>query len=230
MTDTLSKGIRLYRLKKYTEALDFFLNMPSTGNPEDILEVAYYIGLCYTRLEQHEEALLYLEQVVTACSDEERVRQCRLTLAIIYSQTGREKLADFELHNLLENNPENVQVLCALGYNCWIQEKTAEAISWYEKALSIQEDNSTASNALGYILACEGKDLTRALTLCKKAIEKNPDSAAYMDSLGWVYIKLGLLREAQHYLRRAQKENPENKDILSHNKVLTQQIQSDNSK
>ena len=38
--------------------------------------------------------------------------------------------------------------------------------------------------------------MTRALSLCKQAVENSPKSAACLDSLGYVYYKLGLYDDA----------------------------------
>lgn len=65
-------------------------------------------------------------------------------------------------------------------------------------------------------MASTGKDLTRALFLCKKAVDSNPNSAAYLDSLGWVYFKLGLLKEAKTFVKRALEHNPDNEEIKNH--------------
>ena len=35
------------------------------------MELAYYLGLCYSKLKRYDDALLYLEQVVTASYDKE---------------------------------------------------------------------------------------------------------------------------------------------------------------
>ena len=61
-----------------------------------------------------------------------------------------------------------------------------------------------------------GKDLTRALSLCKKAFDGNPENPAYLDSLGWVYYKLGLAKEAKTYMRRAREKSPHDKIIEAH--------------
>jgi tetratricopeptide (TPR) repeat protein len=35
------------------------------------------------------------------------------------------------------------------------------------------------------------------------AVEQRPDSAAYLDSLGWVHYRLGNFEQAEHWLRRS---------------------------
>ena len=69
---------------------------------------------------------------------------------------------------------------------------------------------------MGYVLACENTDLTRALSYCKKAVDSEPKSAACLDSLGWVYFKLGLMEEASKYLTEAQKLDGSNAVIKEH--------------
>ena len=70
----------------------------------------------------------------------------------------------------------------------------------YEKSLKRDPDNVTSLNGLGYVLACQDKDLTKALSLCKKAVDSSPNSAACLDSLGWVYYKLGMIEDAKKLL------------------------------
>ena len=164
----MKEGVRLYKKGEYSDALSVFLGIPSSeagGNSE----LAYFIGLCFARLGKHEDALVYLEQVVTVDTDLARVYQCRLTLAVLYVFTGRTRLADFELKKLIESGYESPQVFSSLGFIAYSFGKVEESLDWYEKALELDDSNSTALNGLGYILADVGRDLTRALSLCKKA-------------------------------------------------------------
>jgi tetratricopeptide (TPR) repeat protein len=215
MADTMKDGVRLYGLGKYDDALVVFLGVPA-GKAGNNLELAYYIGLCYARLERYDDALVYLEQVVTADTDLARVYQCRMVLSVIYTLTGRSRLADFELRKLIDSGYESAQVFCSLGYIAFEHKNVDDAISWYEKAIALESDNSTALNGLGYVLADSGRDLTRALTMCKKAIDREPENAAYLDSIGWIYFKLGLETEAKSFTRRALEKAPDNTVINGH--------------
>jgi tetratricopeptide (TPR) repeat protein len=218
----MKEGIRLYRDKKYEDALVTFLGIPA-GASGGNLELAYYIGLCYARLERYDDALVYLEQVVTADTDLARVYQCRMVLSVIYTLTGRTRLADFELRKLIDAGYESVQVFCSLGYIAFEHKRIDESRDWYEKAIAVDSENTTALNGLGFVLADEGRDLTRALTLCKKAVDQDPDNPAYLDSVGWVYYKLGLDVEAKNFTRRAREKAPDNSAINAHlNEILGQ--------
>ncbi len=228
MSNVLREGINLYRGSKYDEALAFFLSVPS-DDASSGTEIAYYIGLCYARMQKYEEALLYLEQVITSGSGEDRMDQCRLILSVIYSLTGRTRLADFELKKLLEQGYQTEAVFCALAYVAWIQKKNDTAVEYYEKALDINSEYPTALNGLGYVLSCTGKDLTRALSLCKKAYDYDHDSPAYLDSMGWIYYQLGLLKEAKSYSKRAKEKDSSNPEIAEHYRVIhsQQSVQKD---
>ena len=225
MQNVLKEGVKIYRSSKYEDALSFFLSVPSDNSVSSI-DIAYYIGLCYARMQKYEEALLYLEQVITAGDENDRMNQCRLILSVIYSLTGRTRLADFELKKLLESGYQTEAVFCALAYVAWVQKKSEIAISYYEKALDINPDYPTALNGLGYVLASIGKDLTRALSLCKKAYDYDHECPAFLDSMGWVYYQLGLLKEARQYSKKAKDQDSSNTEILEHYKIIHSQQSS----
>ncbi|UTC66074.1 MULTISPECIES: lipopolysaccharide assembly protein LapB [unclassified Treponema] len=220
MYSELKDGIDLYNKKDYQEALVFFLSV-STEDSLIKIEINYYIGLIYSRLSEYEQALEYLEQVVTSSKDIAKVYQCRLILAFIYANTGRTRLAEFELSKLLEAGYESVQVFSSLAYVYYEHKETEKAIDYYEKALKASPENSTALNGLAYILAETGKDLTRSLLLCKKAVEKQPENPAYLDSMALIYHKMDLSAEAEDYISRAKEKLPDNKIILKHFELIT---------
>ena len=220
MTDSnaLTEGISLYKRNDFNGALTFFLSLPEDSDIDNI-ELAYYIGLCYARLERYDDALLYIEQVVTAGSDADRTLQCRYLLALIYAMTGRKKLAIFELNKLLETGYKIGNVYSSLAYIYWQQDDVEKCLEYYRKALEMEPENPTALNGMGYVLACENKDLTKALSYCKKALSIEPNSAACLDSVGWIYLKLGLMDDAYKYLYQAKDISPDNREIAEHIRI-----------
>lgn len=219
----LDEGIQYYNKKSYKKALTFFLSLPQEANA-DKNEIAYYLGLCFAKLQKYDDALIYLEQVVTSGTHIERTLQCRFLLAVIYALSGRRRLADFELNKLLETGYMQPSVYAAIAYIAWEQKDTAKCMEYYEESLRQDPDNLTSMNGLGYVLACEDKDLTRALSLCKKAVDNAPDSAACLDSLGWVYYKLGLYEDARKYLEQAEQLDLNNRTIYEHIKLLNKEV------
>ena len=219
---SLTEGVRLYRLKRWQKALDELLSVNIENlTPEEKVEIAYYLGLCYTKLEYYDDALEYLEQVVGASQDKLRTYQCRMTLAYIYVITKRTKMAEFELKRLASNGFESAQLYTTLAYAAWAQKQFKQAVDYYEKALNLDGNNANALNGLGYVLVDTELDLLRGLKCCKKAVDLKPQNPAYQDSLGWAYYKNGEILESRTWLRRALEAAPKRDEIREHFKEVT---------
>jgi len=222
LDEKIKEGVRFYRQKEWDKALKSFLSKDSkTFSNEEKMELAYYLGLCYTKLQKYEDALSFLEQVVTSSGDVLRIFQCRMTLAYIYVITKRVKMAEYELNRLKSSGFESPLLYNTLAYAAYLQKQNKNAIELYEKTLEIDSNNATAMNSMGFILADTGKDVMRALRLCRKAVDKKPGSAAYLDSLGWAYYKSGETLEARTWLRRALDLAPNEEEIKRHFKIVT---------
>jgi len=81
--------------------------------------------------------------------------------------------------------------------------KPEAAIRELRKLLKDRPDDSVVQNALGYTLADRNQSLEEAATLVGAALTQTPDSAAVLDSMGWVLYRQGRLPEALEYLMRA---------------------------
>jgi tetratricopeptide (TPR) repeat protein len=221
--EKILEGVRLYRQKNWEQALKEFLSKDTSDfSFEEKIELAYYLGLCYTKLKNYEEALVFLEQVVTSEHHILRVFQCRMMLAYIYVITKRVEMAEYELKRLQSSGLESPLLYNTLAYAAWLQRRHKIAIELYEKTLEIDSNNATAMNSMGYILADTKIDVMRALRLCRKAVDYKPQSAAYLDSLGWAYYKSGEIIEARTWLRRALDIAPEEEEIKKHFKIATE--------
>jgi tetratricopeptide (TPR) repeat protein len=78
-----------------------------------------------------------------------------------------------------------------------------EAETQFRKALAIDPHHAGVLNYLGYMLADQGRKLPEALQLIGEAVNLEPQNGAYLDSLGWVYFKLGQYSEAEANLLKA---------------------------
>jgi len=222
MAKTLENAIRQYKNKRYKQALDTLLGLNT--NPEESPEVAYYLGLCYAKLENFEEALMYLEQVVTSKLNFLQVYQSRMLLGYIYAVTGRYKLAEFEMNKILKEGYESAQAYSLLAYTEYEQKKYDDSISHLEKAVEVENGNANALNSLGYILADTGKDVKKGLDLCKQAVTEDPENPAYLDSLGWAYFKSNNIQEARKFIRKAMDKAENNKTISAHMKKVREYL------
>ena len=83
-------------------------------------------------------------------------------------------------------------------------------------------ENTQALNALGYTLTDRTDRHDEALILIKKAVELKPNDPFYLDSLGWVYYRLGNLPVAERYLRQAADVQPDAEFLAHLGEVLWQ--------
>jgi Flp pilus assembly protein TadD len=218
MDEAMAEAFRLVARRDWPGALDALRAIES--GEDNQLEIAYLFGICHARLGEWDDALLYLEQVATAGLDPARDEQCRLALAYVYSVTGRHRLAEYELEKLRERGVQSTRLLSFLGYTAWAQGRADESLRWYGQALALDAEDANALNGMGYILACEGRDGARALTYCRKAVDKKPDNPAYLDSLAWAYHKLGFTDEARDQIARARALAPEAPEIREHAQAI----------
>jgi len=220
MNEGLYEAKKLYETGKIDPALSVLLATEATEGEE--AEFAYYLGLCYARLQRFEEALPYLERSVTSGQDEFRVSQCRFALAYVYAVTNRSRMAEYELKQLLGQGNEDARLFSALGFTAYEQGRIDEALEFYDRALEIDPENASALNSAGYILANEGIDCKKALVYCRKALDSNPNNPAYLDSVGWAFYRSGMAERARVYLERAVRQSPENETIQEHYKEVTE--------
>jgi tetratricopeptide (TPR) repeat protein len=78
-----------------------------------------------------------------------------------------------------------------------------DAIELYREAVDRWPDSSMSLNALGYTLADRTDQYDEAAKLIKKALKLDPDSAAIIDSHGWVLFRQGDYEKALAELQRA---------------------------
>jgi tetratricopeptide (TPR) repeat protein len=133
----------------------------------------------------------------------------------ILQDAGRRDEAIHLLNTALSSLPEDTalrytRALLAVGSG---QLELAE--SDLRRIISAEPDNAAAINALGYTLADLTERFDEAEQLIIQAYEMQPDDASIIDSMGWISYRLGRLREAEGYLRKAW-EVMRNAEIAAH--------------
>ncbi len=105
--------------------------------------------------------------------------------------------------------PKNSNILYsqALLYEALKDLPSSEKI--LKSILVFDENNSNAMNALGYLLTDQTTRFDEALVYIKAAYRLQPRDPMIIDSLGWVYFKMGNINKAETYLRQAYKLRPD---------------------
>lgn len=96
--------------------------------------------------------------------------------------------------------------------------------------LKIEPTNAQALNALGYTLTDRTDRHEEALELINKALELRPNDPYYLDSLGWVYYRMGDLVKAEYYLREAVRIQPDVEFVAHLGEVLWEQNKKSDAK
>jgi tetratricopeptide (TPR) repeat protein len=113
--------------------------------------------------------------------------------------------------------PEEKEYIRFLQGSIYEREKKYDlAEQAFRDVLQQNPSNSMALNYLGYMLADRNTHLEEALTLVKKALDFDPQNYNYIDSLGWVYFKLGNFDQAEENLRKAADKSPNDATIQDH--------------
>lgn len=146
-------------------------------------------------------------------------RDSYIMLSQIYMRLKRWKDSEDALAQAekLAVRPEEKEYIRFLQGSIYERQKKFDlAEQSFRQVLQQNPSNSMALNYLGYMLADRNNHLEEALNLVKKALDFDPQNGAYLDSLGWVYFRLGNYDQAEENLRRAADKSPNDATIQDH--------------
>jgi len=104
----------------------------------------------------------------------------------------------------LSSKDEDKEYVWFLRGSTYEREKRyADAEGQFDKVLASDPLHASALNYLGYMLADQNMKLEEALGYIKRAVDLDPANGAYLDSLGWVYFRLGKYDLAEENLLKA---------------------------
>jgi tetratricopeptide (TPR) repeat protein len=173
------------------------------------------------RLGKVDEAVTEADAALRQAGDADRLMLRQLRVRVLM-QAGRHDQAEADCLGLLKEltDPGDVLDVRYLLSNVYSMAgnypKAEEQLQWM---LQADASCATACNDLGYLWADRGKNLDEAEKLIRKALEldrqqrkmrpggpgegADQDTAAYVDSLGWVLFRKGRHAEALKELERA---------------------------
>jgi tetratricopeptide (TPR) repeat protein len=145
--------------------------------------------------------------------------EIQLDIAQVYEQSKRWADAEQTIHSAEKIQPDSSgkeMTGFLLGAIFERQKKFDQAEEEFRKVLNANPRNTSTLNYYGYMLADRGIRLEEATGLIKRALEDDPNNAAYQDSLGWAYFKQDKLDDAEGLLRQAVTREGHDPTILSH--------------
>jgi tetratricopeptide (TPR) repeat protein len=208
------------------QALVWFSSVPN-NNPRFQAAQTHYVTLladngAMAKARQH------LENIRTA--NPKLAVQYYLFESSFLQERSQEQAAITLLNKAIIEHPSNIDLL----YGRAMLAEAIDRLDILEQdlrtILTIEPDNAQTLNALGYTLTDRTDRHQEALALINKALAIAPDDPFYLDSLGWVYYRLGQLDKAEQVLKQAIaiQDDPE---FLAHlGEVLWQQGQQHEAK
>jgi tetratricopeptide (TPR) repeat protein len=206
-------------------------------------EIAYFLGVVQRKMGKDAEAILAFDHIpldheryadsrvqvagiyeengdlaaarleVEKAREVEPSRPLDLYAASLQAKSGDVPGAIAFLEGLLEDAPEDAEVLYNIGVIHGEAKNVDEAIRYMRIVLGLNPDHAGALNYVGYTFAERGENLDEAEAMIARALELKPDDGYITDSLGWVYymrarplLAAGNVTEARLWLGRAAKE------------------------
>lgn len=174
------------------------ISLDSTNsNAWQALGILYYQEKDYTRMAD------VMSDAVRLFPGEYRVN---LFLGLALNQEGKNLEAVAPLEKALSLKPTETDPLSILGQVYEALHRYDDAYRLYETALKLNSKNSLILNNYAYSLSERGIDLEKALKMAKLAVELDPKNSAYLDTMGWVYFKLGNYGKAETFVKKALSE------------------------
>lgn len=184
--------------KHYDDAIGWYSSI-TTGDQR--FEAQIRIGIVMARQGKLDEARQHLHQ--TRPDNLEESVQRTLAEEQILREAKQYHDALEVLNAALVKLPQNKDLLYARAL-------VADKLDMMElqeedlrKILRSDPRNAHALNALGYSLADRTTRYREALILIRQALEVRPDDPFILDSMGWVQYRMGNMKAAISYLRRA---------------------------
>ncbi len=201
------RGMAFEALEQYNEALASYKAIKSNEHKGiTAIEVQTRIAIVLEKYKSLQHALKYVrEQQKKSQNDDTFLSELYMLESDLYHTDKQYEKALVMNKKAAELLPKNSNVLYsqALLYEALkdisSSEKTLKAILVFDK------NNSNAMNALGYLLTDQTTRFDEALVYIKGAYHLQPRDPMIIDSLGWVYFKMGKISKAETYLRQAYK-------------------------
>jgi tetratricopeptide (TPR) repeat protein len=125
-------------------------------------------------------------------------------LGALFLNTKQIDRAIAEYQKIVEKRPDNSTAYTMIGMLYDAKQDHTAAADSYRKALERDQGTVIAANNLAWLYAVQGiGNLDEAVRLAQGVVQKHPQVAGFVDTLGWVYYKKGLNAVAVEQLQKA---------------------------
>lgn len=203
--------------KLYSEATTYLSRIDTSGNKNRKIQIQRQIAQLQVLAGYPDEAIRILE---TLASDHKNI-DAQIQIGDIYR--GQEDFKNAlkaynRAYDFLGNaiTAQYWDLSFARGMTNERLKNWDQAEKDLKTALLFQPDQPYVLNYLGYSWADQGIHLDKAAELIEKAVRLKPDDGAIVDSLGWIYFRMGQYDKAVVTLEKAIELAPTEPELNDH--------------
>jgi tetratricopeptide (TPR) repeat protein len=203
--------------KLYSEATAYLSRIDTTGSPDKKTQIERQIAQLQVLAGHPEEAVRILKELVEG----QKNIDAQIQIGDIYRSQDDFKnalKAYNEAYSLLGNNitAKYWDLSFARGMTNERLKNWDQAEKDLQTALLFEPDQPYVLNYLGYSWADQGINLDKAAEMIEKAVRLKPDDGAIVDSLGWIYFRMGQYDKAVATLEKAIQLAPTEPELNDH--------------
>ena len=201
-----------YQEENYTAALEHLNHIrPDRAEFE---EAVYLQCRIYKESGKTDKAIALLKKHISSASSRNPLFYA--LLSSFYQDKNDDLAAISLMEAAVTIYPDNSQLFFEYGLLLEKRGMYEPAIAKMERVLELEPDHADALNYIGYTWADNNIHLEKALDYIKRAIDQKPDNGYIVDSLGWIYFRLGEYQKAAKELERSIELEPGDPHIYDH--------------
>jgi len=172
-----------------------------------------FLGFAYSDMGQLKEAEETYRKAVIHVKDDASLWTW-LGIVLQRQKKFAESIEPFKKALLLD--PKNVNALSSLPVVLEELDLFEQSDDVYEEGIKHLPDNALLLNNFAYSLSERDVRLQEALEMSQKSNDLEPDNAAYLDTIGWIYFKLKEYQKAENFILKSLKLRSSSAVVLDH--------------
>jgi len=166
--------------------------------------------------DQAEEGFRIIKSLLVNSAEDRKlwINMVQMHIRLHQWKEAEEALAKVESYTTKKD--DKVYLLFLRGEEAERQKHYEPAEAYFRQVLDLDPTNTLTLNYYGYMLADKSQRLPEALKLIRKAVDQEPMNGAFLDSLGWVYFKMGEYELAEDNLKRAVERDQTDPTVHDH--------------
>ena len=212
-----SDKVRFYLAGVYKELGERDLSIANFNKVPDsspyYIDSVIYMVILYRDGNQVQKALQVAKKIWKKNKD---VAQLHILYASLLNEQKDYKKAIQVLLSAVKLFPKHTDVRFLLGTTFDKIGQQDSMVTQMNEVLKLDDNHVQALNYLAYTYAEQGKSMDEAKRLAQKALLLEPEDPYILDTMGWIFFKMGEVKKAIPFLEAAHQSEPKESVIAEH--------------